>query len=352
MNINLQNMKTVQGQLTSGKEIRKPSDDPFKVARAMQLQTDIDTNVQYNKNIVNASNWLDTTDSALGQAEEVLNKVHDKLIAAGNAAYSPEERQAIKAEINQRVGELAQTMNVNFDGKYIFGGTRGTEKPMDYGPAAVGGNNDLFYYDPSKTTDPKKLTIPTPADPANPTSLETTAENNAKNVFNQLGAGTKDNSALKVEISQGVMVKYNVSAGEIMNYTSTLPASTNAPTNVQDLLKSILNHLDGKASNGTPPPVDPDATSKLVGEDLQGVTDALNNILKVRAETGAMQNRMESAKTENEDQNFNMTDILSKTEDIDITEKTMQYATLQTTYMSSLQTSAKILQPSLLDYLR
>ena len=56
-------------------------------------------------------------------------------------------------------------------------------------------------------------------------------------------------------------------------------------------------------------------------------------------------------KARNVDQNFNMTEILSKTEDIDITEKTMEYATMQTIYMASLQTSAKVLQPSLLDYL-
>ena len=61
---------------------------------------------------------------------------------------------------------------------------------------------------------------------------------------------------------------------------------------------------------------------------------------------------MESAESRNVDANFNMTDILSKTEDIDITEKAMEYATMQTIYMASLQTSAKVIQPSLIDYLR
>jgi len=47
-----------------------------------------------------------------------------------------------------------------------------------------------------------------------------------------------------------------------------------------------------------------------------------------------------------------MTEILSANEDIDLVEKTMEYATMQTIYMASLQTSAKVLQPSLIDYLR
>lgn len=60
---------------------------------------------------------------------------------------------------------------------------------------------------------------------------------------------------------------------------------------------------------------------------------------------------MESALARNEDQNTNMTEVLTSTEDIDITEKAMEYATMQTVYTASLQTSAKVLQPSLLDYL-
>ena len=61
---------------------------------------------------------------------------------------------------------------------------------------------------------------------------------------------------------------------------------------------------------------------------------------------------MESAQEKNETENYNMTEVLSKTEDIDITEKVMEYSVMQTVYMASLQTSAKVIQPSLLDYIR
>ena len=105
----------------------------------------------------------------------------------------------------------------------------------------------------------------------------------------------------------------------------------------------ITTHLDSNA---------PGDIKKLTNEDLAGVKAAMTNVLKVRSEVGSKQNRMESAEARNVDANFNMTEILSTTEDIDITERTMEYATMQTVYMASLQTSAKVLQPSLLDYLR
>ncbi len=52
------------------------------------------------------------------------------------------QRQAIKDEINQRVEELSRILNTSFDGKYIFGGTRGTSKPV--GTSDVDGNTELI----------------------------------------------------------------------------------------------------------------------------------------------------------------------------------------------------------------
>ncbi|MBL4938011.1 flagellar hook-associated protein FlgL [Clostridium sp. YIM B02515] len=309
MRSNLENMQTLQQQMTSGKEIRKPSDDPARVARAMQLHTDINANNQYKTNINDTINWLDTTDAALGQAGNVLQKVRELLVSAGNAAYGSSERTSIKDEINQRIDQFAQIMNTNFDGSYIFGGSRASDKPMSTKKA---GNNTELQYDNAADS----LGNP------NPTEI------------------AKLDKKLFVEISQGVTMDYNVTSGEIVQFRPENTTDDKAD-NLIDLFKNIVNHLDNAAD-----------TSKLSNGDLSDVTDAINNLLKVRSQVGAKQNRMDSAKDKNEDETANLTSILSRTEDIDITEKTMQYATLQTVYMASLQTSAKVLQPTLLDYLR
>ncbi|WP_139904156.1 flagellar hook-associated protein FlgL [Clostridium thermarum] len=319
MSNNLENLRTLQQQMTSGKEIRRPSDDPFKVARAMQLHTGINANKQYNENISDTINWLDTTDTALGQAGNVLQRVRELLVSAGNAAYGSEERKAIKDEINERIEELAQIMNTSFDGKYIFGGSRGTTKPMTT----------------SKTCDTDNTTLD----------------------FNLLDNGIdKENqknmiaAKLSVEVSQGVSIDYNVTAAEIMSFKS----EDGTEYNLKEILRNIVNHLDGKLDDdGEPSESDKQAAAEAItGSDLKAITDAVNNLLKIRSTVGAKQNRMESAKERNEEENFNLTEILSNTEDIDITEKTMEYATMQTVYIASLQTSAKVLQPTLMDYIR
>ncbi|MCB2288839.1 flagellar hook-associated protein FlgL [Clostridium sp. CS001] len=304
MRTNLNNMNRLQGQMTSGKEIRKPSDDPFKASRIMQMYSDIDANKQYKNNIKDAINWLDTTDTALGQLGNVSGRIEELLISAGNATYSDSERKAIKDEINQKVGEMSQILNTSFDGKYIFGGTRTTIKPVE--TEMTGGNTDLIYN--TDTTEPART--------------------------EQLNM-IKDKRL--VEVSQGVTMDYNITATQVIDY------GTGVDDNLMKLLQDITAHLDSDDSN---------EIKKLTNEDLTGIKSFMTNILKLRSEVGAKQNRMESAEARNTDLNFNMTEILSRTEDIDITEKTMEYATMQTIYIASLQTSAKVLQPSLLDYLR
>ena len=80
--------------------------------------------------------------------------------------------------------------------------------------------------------------------------------------------------------------------------------------------------------------------------------DHINNILSLRAEMGAKYNRLEAAKLKNEEETLNMTELLSKTEDVDIAEKAMEYAMMSAVYQASLAMGARILQPTLLDFLR
>lgn len=329
VNTNLENMSKLQTQMTTGKEIQKPSDDPTKVARVLQLNSDISANTQYSSNIEDATNWLDTTDTALGQAGDALQRIRELLVSSGDAAYGTDEKKAIKNEINQKISELSQIMNTNYDGKYIFGGTRSSTKPVDTQTDPTTGNTTLSYY----RRDGQPIDVSSP-----PATVQDTNE------YSMIKA------SLSVEISQGVSLNYSVSADDINRFKTSsggsvglidVPASSGTPSTAATtgLLTRITNDLD--ANN----------TSNLTGQDLSDISDAITNVLRLRSEVGAKSNRMTDAKSKNQDENDNMTALLSKTEDIDITQKTMEYATMQTVYTASLQTSSKVLQKTLLDYL-
>lgn len=423
MNSNMENMKTLQEQLDSGKQFRKPSDDPFKVARAMQLHTQLSTNKQYETNITDTLNWLETTDTALAQVGNVLHRTRELLVSAGNAAYGPGERGKIKDEINELMGQVSQILNTNFDGKYVFGGTRGTSKPITTSKDSVG-NTVLSYANKDGSEMPLEIkvsdltkwsgknitfnlgstdeTVSVPSLTATSTvsdlvtglnaslnakpivpatvppttlndkieikdlgngSITITNKTNPSEIINLKATTVTDElsklagkeipttqlnlikESLVTEISQGVTVDYSINANQVLNYNG------NDNDDLRSLFQRIVSHLDNKDPNDLTKD-DPSGTDKLTGIDLKEIDDVMNNVLKLRSSAGAKQNRMESAKEQNLEMKFNMTEILSKTEDIDITEKSMEYATMQTVYMAALQVSAKILQPSLMDYLR
>lgn len=311
MRTNLSKMKTLQEQSTSGKQVRKPSDDPSKVSRIMQINSDIVANKQYNSNIKDTINWLDSADTSLGQAGEVLKRVRELLVSTGNAAYSISERKAVRDEINEKIEEFSQIVNTSFDGKYIFGGTRGLSKPMTV--VKENGNSKLGYAlrDGSELVD---------------------IQANASE-YNMIG------SKLKVEIAQSVYIEYNVTAQEITEFKN----DKGELLDVRKVFGDIVNHLGSDKEEDR---------NKLIMEDLQGISDIIDNVLKFRAGVGARQNRMDSAKERNTEENFNLIEILSEVEDVDITEKGIEVAAMQSVYVAALQASARIMQPTLLDYLR
>lgn len=308
LNRNLNNMQTLQSQLSSGKEINRPSDNPYKAARSMQLYTEISANNQYKENIKDVSNWVDITDTSLGQLETSLGRIRDLLLSAGNGAYGDDERKANQDEIKVKVSEIAQILNTNFDGAYIFGGTKSTSKPVTVVNDPVTGNPTLQYADASGavTTDP--------------------------DVLNQI------QSSLKIEISQGVFIDYNKTATDVMEYG--VDSTTGKSKNISDLLNDIITNLN----EGN---YDSDKTQDQIKE----LDNAISNLLQKRSEVGATSNRVETAESKNSSETLSMKDILSQTEDIDFAEKMIEYSIMQTVYTASLQTSAKVLPQTILDYL-
>lgn len=93
-------------------------------------------------------------------------------------------------------------------------------------------------------------------------------------------------------------------------------------------------------------------TEKLSGEFLSDIDNHLDNVIRVRSSVGAIYNRLEASKSRNETENLNLNNLLSEREDIDIAEKYMEYMVMATIYQASLSVGAKILQPSLLDFIR
>jgi len=116
-------LNETQLQLSTGKKINRPSDDPSASTQLLKLSTLKSKTEQYNRNIESARNQLQLQDSALSSVSNVLQRVRELTIQANNATQSNESRAAIADEIYNRIDELLQYANTKDPGgEYIFSG--------------------------------------------------------------------------------------------------------------------------------------------------------------------------------------------------------------------------------------
>lgn len=293
LNKNLNNMRKYQNQLTSGHEINKPSDDPFKSARTMELIDGLSANDRYKANIEEGIGWVSTNDTALGQIGDALQTVREKTIEGGNGTYTSTERNALADNIEKLKEQIFSVGNTTFDGRYIFGGDKTTQPPF------VMSSGKVLY--------------------------------------------KGSNIGLQREMSPGVVVNIAVTGNSFSDPVN--PADD--PSTTEGGVFNVLSQIVTKLRNNEQP-------TDLLGNDTTvGTLDyEINNILRLRSQAGASYQRLTDMSAKNESESFNMTELLSKTYDVDVAEKMMQYKVMESVYTASLQTSAKILQPSLLDFLR
>jgi flagellar hook-associated protein 3 FlgL len=121
----------VQQQVSSGRRILTPSDDPVAAAQALDVSQSQSVNKQYQSSQDNAKGTLGLMDSQLSSMNDLLTRVRELTVNAGNAALSPSDRNSIAAELRSRFDELVGLANsTDGTGQYLFSGYQGATKPF------------------------------------------------------------------------------------------------------------------------------------------------------------------------------------------------------------------------------
>lgn len=121
---NLYRMNDHQNQLSTGRKINKPSDDPVGMSFGLRYRSELAANEQYESNVDAAVSWLDYTDSMLGQANSVIQRVRELAVKGANGANPQEALDAIASEVEQLYSQLVTIGNSQFNGKYVFNGQK------------------------------------------------------------------------------------------------------------------------------------------------------------------------------------------------------------------------------------
>jgi flagellar hook-associated protein 3 FlgL len=129
-----QRLAKTQQRMSSGKQITRPSDDPYGTSRALSLRADIAGTQQYQRNVGEATAWQSVTDSALSKITEAVQRARDLAIQGASDPAGQAARNADAAEIDQLIASVKQEANASYGGRYVFSGTA-----TDIAPYAVAG---------------------------------------------------------------------------------------------------------------------------------------------------------------------------------------------------------------------
>jgi len=123
-------LKTQQ-QLSTGRRITTPADDPVGASRALEVSSGKARNDQYLSNQTAARNGLSFAESTLGSVTDELQQIRSLMVAAGDGTYGDAERRSIATELRSRREHLLGLANTrDADGRYIFSGYQENVRPF------------------------------------------------------------------------------------------------------------------------------------------------------------------------------------------------------------------------------
>jgi len=117
----MEQYEQAQSKLATGKEIRKPSEDPSKANRGLSLRASREARVQEQRNAEDAKTWLNTADSALQSAMDRLQRARQLTVQGANAG-DQSAKDGIAREIETIRSELVGIANTKVRGQHVFAG--------------------------------------------------------------------------------------------------------------------------------------------------------------------------------------------------------------------------------------
>ncbi len=130
INADQSSISDLQTQLSTGRRIQRPSQDPGASIRALSAQRQLEFKTQVDTNLNSADTLLTQTESVLSQAQSIVTEIRGLAVEAGNNTLSYEERTALNSQLQAAYTRLTELGNAKFQDQYIFGGSNVTTLPF------------------------------------------------------------------------------------------------------------------------------------------------------------------------------------------------------------------------------
>ncbi|HEV7162892.1 MAG TPA: flagellar hook-associated protein FlgL [Solirubrobacteraceae bacterium] len=133
INSALSALERSSSELSSGKKILEPSDNPYGASQVIDLQSQLDGLSSFAANAKDGVSWATTSESAMQNVGELLQRVRTLNIQASNGTYNQSNLNSLATEVTQIAETIKQDANVQYAGQYVFAGTKTTTPPYQQG---------------------------------------------------------------------------------------------------------------------------------------------------------------------------------------------------------------------------
>jgi flagellar hook-associated protein 3 FlgL len=296
-------MSATQEQISTGKRVNRPSDDPTAAAIERQRTGDLEGIKRSQDSVSSSQSYLTAAESGLAGITDILARANELAVSGANGTLSQENRNSIAAEIDQLTKAAKDALNIKFGDSYVFSGTKSDVPPYasTTGDAYQGDTGAIVREAGAGVT----LQLNGPFVPLNGTPAGATAAITADTVLGSGAAG--------------------------------------ADGRVLATLEALSAHLRG----GTAADLNAMQTT-----DLTAIMYNQTAVSSARAVIGATTNRADAAATRLADLEDATNQTLDDLTGVDLAAALTDFTAQQTAYQASLKVAAQIIQPSLLDFIR
>jgi len=389
-----QDLAESQIQLTSGKRVNNASDDPTAAARAERALASIARSDANQRSLEASRNVMSITESALGDAVELVQSARETLVAAGNGSYSDSERKALAVKLRElRSQMLAVANRPDGGGGFVFGGQGSAIPPFVDAPGDVkfnGQAGELLASSSEKlnlTVDGEQIWLK--ARTGNGVFTTAPASGNTGSAW--ISSGTVSGPSQLPYPSSGTSPSYEIRfSGSGSNVTYEVFDSTTAPgtslgapqpyqpgkniditgkgmsvsiagspasgdtfqigesTNDQSIFKTLDTAIAALSQTN----ISGSAVQQAVNTGMTGLDSVLGNIQGARSAVGESLNRMDGIENRISALKLSAETEKSNAEDLDMTEAIGKFTSQQTGYQAALQSYAAVQNLSLFQYIK
>jgi flagellar hook-associated protein 3 FlgL len=133
LNSSLASLERSSDELSSGKKILEPSDNPYGASQIIDLQSQLDGLSSYQSSAQDGISWQNTASSAMSSMNSITERVRELLVQASSGTNNQSDLNNIASEVNQLTEAVKQDADTQYDGQYIFSGTTTTTVPYKLG---------------------------------------------------------------------------------------------------------------------------------------------------------------------------------------------------------------------------